>query len=677
MPTETGINRNQFLKGAAASSLAVMLGSGARDALAAGGDEAAAAVAGFKGKNVVMFITDQERGIQHFPAGWAAKNLPGHQRLIKNGLVFENAFTNSCMCSPARASLMTGYMPAQHRVRHSISKDLPETNYPNVLLSTELKNIASVMSSAGYTVIWKGKWHLTKGEIVTDPTTGEVVETFVPGDVAKYGFDRWNPKDAGANADLDQGGGDAFENNLVPYTGGDNDARFMDDNGDVAAGKEGALAYLGSVAATQQPFFIAISLVNPHDVILYPGQYEDSLYADSTLDGAIGLPATVNENLKNKPRAQAAWQRLTSLGLGALRTNAAKRKFLNFYSNLMKESDAYLVEILDLLEAQGLIDDTVIIRTSDHGETGMAHGTSREKSFNTYEETTKIPLIYSNPKLFPKPRRTEALVSHIDFLPTIASLFGAPSSARTQWQGVDYSKVIANPKAPAPQDYVMFTYDDWQCGGSSGPYVPEPNHIASIREKRWKLARYYDPRGIEKTEWEMYDLQRDPNEAINLAASGRRRTPLQEREYKRMKAKLARVEKTRLGPIPGTKQAVSLTAATKRTKTSKALQLTDIGTITGLPVGSGRVVIAWVLDAEKLTGVGKLTISCGSGLIKGQATVTTVTAGDTITRTGKITLTAGTGDFRGIRGSGLSFVETDNLEGTNGQITITGNATYQ
>jgi arylsulfatase A-like enzyme len=160
-----------------------MLGSGARDALAAGGPEAKAAAGGFGGKNVVMFITDQERELMHFPKGWAEKNLPGLTQLKKNGMQFEHAFTNSCMCSPARATLLTGYMPAQHGVRHTLEPDMPADQYPQVELNTELKNIASVMSSAGYSVIYKGKFHLTK------PPSG----TYTPEDLSKYGFSRWNP----------------------------------------------------------------------------------------------------------------------------------------------------------------------------------------------------------------------------------------------------------------------------------------------------------------------------------------------------------------------------------------------------------------------------------------------------------------------------------------------------
>ncbi len=149
------------------------------------------------------------------------------------------------------------------------------------------------------------------------------------------------------------------------------------------------------------------------------------------------------------------------------------RNYLNFYGNLMRSSDSYLVNVLDKLEETGLFDDTLIVRTADHGEMGLTHGGLRQKNFNFYEEATRVPLVYSNPKLFPKPAQTDALVSHVDFLPTLASLAAAPPSARANWQGVDYSKLVLHPSSnKSVQDYVVFTYDDYQ-SGQTKPALPE------------------------------------------------------------------------------------------------------------------------------------------------------------------------------------------------------------
>ena len=235
---------------------------------------------------------------------------------------------------------------------------------------------------------------------------------------------------------------------------------------------------------------------------------------------------------------------------GKPKNEAQKRSYLNYYGNLMRSSDSYLVNVLDKLEETGLLDDTLIVRTADHGEMGLAHGGLRQKNFNFYEEATRVPLVYSNPKLFPRPATSDALVSHVDFLPTLASLAAAPKSARADWEGVDYSKLVLHPSSNrTTQDYIVFTYDDFQSGQASGPYPKPPNHVVGIREKNWKLAKYHDVEHRKRPQWEMYDLKNDPLEKINLAFSGHKRTPKQDEEFKRLKRKLARVEKTRLQPL--------------------------------------------------------------------------------------------------------------------------------
>lgn len=651
------VTRKTFLSASSASAAALLLGSRGTQAIA--GTSASDAVrAQFKGMNVVLFITDQERAIQHFPRGWTAKNLPGLARLKRNGLVFENAFTNTCMCSPARSTLITGLLPAQHGVRYTLEQGMPAAQFPQVELATGLENLASVMSAAGYNVVWKGKFHCNKP---ADPAG-----TWVPADVNQYGFSRWNPKDAGANQDLEEGGGGT-------YPGADNDGRFMSETGDMSTGHEGALAYLKAVAGQQQPFFMIISLVNPHDVLFYPRNFDASGYPASMLDGEIELPATVREDLSTKPKAQQAFLRIFNLS-GSLRTAKQKREYLNFYANLMKASDSYLVDTLDTLESTGLLDDTVVIRTSDHGEMGLTHGGQRQKNFNFYEESLRVPLVFSNPKLFRRPARTRALVSHVDFLPTIASLFGAPASARGKWSGIDYSRLVADPEGPPVQDYVVFTYDDFQAGQARGPYVPQPNHIVAIREVRWKIAQYYDPSGAGAPEWEMYDLRSDPLERHNLAAPGYRRTPQQAREFRRLKARLARVRRARLKPRT-TEKAIDISAVTRQIA-KKGARFTDRGSVIGIPTGAGDITLTWTMDPATQTAAGFFVITSGAGSIHGNAKTVSVIDGNHITLTGTADLTKGTGSFKGIVGNALTFTETDTLDGQNGQVALTGDAVY-
>jgi len=316
---------------------------------------------------------------------------------------------------------------------------------------------------------------------------------------------------------------------------------------------EGALEYLSSVAPKSQPFCLIVSLVNPHDVLFYPNQYTSAGYDDSWLTGTVRLPPTIQEDLKTKPTAQAEFLKISQL-LGALPTPEKQRNYLNYYANLMRSSDAYIVQMLNALAQHKLADDTVVIRTADHGELGLAHNGMRQKNFNFYEEAIRVPMIYSNPRLWPKARRSNALVSHVDLVPTLASLVKAPAHAREDWQGVDSSKRVLGGGGKAPQNYTVFTYDDYQSGQPYGPYPNPPNHIVAIREARYKVAKYYDVAGAVAPQWEMYDLHADPFERVNIADPGHRRTAEQKQQLSRLRKRLEHVEQTRLAPLPNTPQ---------------------------------------------------------------------------------------------------------------------------
>ena len=284
----------------------------------------------------------------------------------------------------------------------------------------------------------------------------------------------------------------------------------METVGSVAEGKEGVFQFLRERAASaspipgssnnstaKKPFFLVISLVNPHDVLFYPSQFAASGYSPSLLQGDVQLPQTYAETLLTKPRAQREWVAL-NLATGAAPQNISQaRDYINFYANLVKQTDSYLNATLSLLDELGLTDDTVVIKTADHGEMGMSHGGQIQKMFNFYEESMRVPLIFSNPVLYPKPLKSSALVSHVDWVPTMAELLlGKPKasalSAAAGFQGVSYADSVADPtnNPKSPQDEIVFLYDDFQFGQPTWPGYPfPPNHIRSIVEERWKVIR--------------------------------------------------------------------------------------------------------------------------------------------------------------------------------------------
>ena len=527
--------------------------------------------------NVLLLITDQQRHPCHWPddPGWLRDLTPNDHRLADNGLVFSNAFCNTSMCSPSRATLLTGRYPAQHGVTltHTQADLRPDPrNLPAVAttladilrspgaprrralrgfgrgllqlgpksgnepeLRPETPNLAQMLRGAGYEVAYKGKWHLTHPS-----GTGSLLGGWAPSDAERlrreYGFADWEPPDAGENAKAEHFG----------------------------AGNAGPLGEGWDEVYTQQaerwlehpdlpePFCLVVSLVNPHDVLGYPAQYLGGGYTRSEFrDLGVGVPPTLVEDMRNKPTVHELMRMGMAAYLGPLNGDRAKLDYVNFYAYLHRLVDEKIGRLLAALgdpqDPGSLRSRTIIFRCADHGEMGLSHGGLRQKAFNAYEETIHIPLVISNPVLFPDRSETDALASLIDLVPTIAQIAGAelatsgsngargrdlgpvlaeraaPEGERLRQAGVNLEAVAGHP-APAPsvQDEIHFTYDDHQAATALQNVPGQPNRIRAVRTARHKMAIYFDPEGKAPTEYEMYDLERDPDERHNLVdrASG-------------------------------------------------------------------------------------------------------------------------------------------------------------
>jgi len=243
----------------------------------------------------------------------------------------------------------------------------------------------------------------------------------------------------------------------------------------------------------------------------------------------------VQEDLGTKPAAHSLTRMGMTAYLGPLRDRRAQLDYVNFYAHLHRLVDR---KIGRLLKALGSADDpgslrsrTIVIRCSDHGEMGLSHGGLRQKMFNVYEETINVPIVFSNPILFPRQATSEALASLVDLLPTVLRLSGrdhpddlrghdltpilaaagAPPRELLERASVDLSAVLDHP-APAPsvRDAVHFTYDDHQAATATQDAPGQPNRIRAIRTPTAKYAYYFDPRGHAANEYELYDLERDP-----------------------------------------------------------------------------------------------------------------------------------------------------------------------
>jgi choline-sulfatase len=518
--------------------------------------------------NVLLLITDQQRYPCHWPddPGWLRDLTPNDHRLAATGLRFRSAFCNTSMCSPSRATLLTGLYPARHGVTltHTQADLRPDPrNLPAVTaalvemlrgpgaprgralrgfgrgvlqlgprsgsepeLRPETPNLARILREAGYEVAYKGKWHLTH-----PAGDGSMLGGWADSDAERlrreYGFADWEPPDAGENAKAEHFGG----GNAGPLGLGWDEVYVRQ-----------VETWLGR-PQLPEPFCLVVSLVNPHDVLGYPAQHLGGGYEPSEFrDLGVGLPPTVSEDMRNKPTVHELMRMGMAAYLGPLRTRRAKLDYVNFYAHLHRVVDAKVGRLLDALgdpdDPGSLRSRTVIFRCADHGEMGLSHGGLRQKAFNTYEETIHIPFVVSNPVLFPKPAETDALASLIDVLPTLARLAGArppePGSqgrdlspilaerstrepGRPGDEGVDFGPVTRHPTpAPSVQEEIHFTYDDHQAATALQDVPGQPNRIRAVRTAQHKFAFYFDPSGKAATEYEMYDLERDPDERRNL-----------------------------------------------------------------------------------------------------------------------------------------------------------------
>ena len=466
-----------------------------------------------KPPNFVILITDQQRAPRHWPddPGWLRELMPNDAELAHTGLSFRNGFCNTAMCSPSRATLFTGLYPAEHGVELTLTAaDLrPNPRFAPAVAATMagiirrrqaparrvltgfgrglfrigesrghepelpagLPNMASLLRAAGYHVAYKGKWHLTH------PSGGE----------------------------------------------------------------DGLLGGWGE-ADLPEPFCLVVSLVNPHDVLGYPAAYERGGYtADEFRELGVELPPTVDENLAGKPAVHSLMQMGMTAYMGPLRNRRDQLDYVNFYAYLHRVVDAKIGRVLsalgDTADPGSLRSRTVVVRCADHGEMGLSHGGLRQKAFNIYEETINVPLVVSNPVLFPRGAETDALASLVDVLPTVLRLGGTEVPVRLRGRdlmpvlaeaatpgrdplarsGVDLSPVTDHPSpAHSVRDTVHFTYDDHQAATALTEAPGQPNRIRAIRTPTAKYAFYFDPEGRRRTEYELYDLERDPLEVDNL-----------------------------------------------------------------------------------------------------------------------------------------------------------------
>ncbi len=313
-----------------------------------------------RARNIIVLMTDQERHHMHWPDGLAEKNLPSLQRLNRNGLYFQRAYTAACECSPSRAVMLTGRFAPVNRITTTAFL------WPGLPHQDRQPTIASLLKAhTDYDVVWKGKWHLA---FASNAAQGNGGEDWGPADIIamekNWGWSGWNPPDAGNAIQEMQGTQFGFFNGLHSLGGGypNNDGRYVhgytnNPPGQIeGVGGESAIAFLKSRAkGSSKPFCLFVSLVNPHDIGVFPGNdvtppswQQAGFKHEDFANLGIKMPRNYADDLSTKPSIQKL-ARDNYDNFAPLDRAQAREDYVNFYAYLHTVVDKHITAILDTL----------------------------------------------------------------------------------------------------------------------------------------------------------------------------------------------------------------------------------------------------------------------------------------------------------------------------------------
>lgn len=355
--------------------------------------------------NILLFVSDDH-------AQWAAGTFgnteirtPTLDYLARTGVQFDNAFTNSPVCSPARASLLTGRIPSQHGMHDYLAEADPEVG-GHVWLDGE-RLLPELLHEAGYTTGLSGKWHLGGGG-------------------KPDGFDYWYERNAAVSE------ADGYD---TPWPRRDDREVEYDHR----ATTSHAIEFLEQ-CPRDSPFFLTVGHIATHSpwtggLERIVDQYRSCTFRDIPDD------------------ATYPFGRLRSESLYTSRNNP--REALAQYYAAVTEIDEQVGQLIDALNAFGLRDNTMVVYTSDHGLNTGHHGIWGKGNgtlpYNAVEESIRIPLIVNHPgSLLARQRRLEC-VTHVDTFQTILEIAGVepPADRATPYPGTSYAPLLKSvPQTP-------------------------------------------------------------------------------------------------------------------------------------------------------------------------------------------------------------------------------------
>ena len=436
--------------------------------------------------NVLLIMCDE---LRHDCGGFANHPLvrtPNLDRLAENGIVFENAYCASPVCSPARASWLTGLYPHAHGqlVNYGPGRRLGR---PGSEMRADCVTIGDVLKREGYRCGIVGPWHLGRDH---QPQHGFT-------DFWRaYGYQGDNPDpwyeylEREKVPDIYKVAAIRDEVLHMKYTTL-TDPRQQRTTWTIDRGLE----FLDG--QDQRPFFLFLSIKDPHPPIFVVPELVEMYPVDR-----IELPPTWADPLDGRPD-------YLRVEVGRLKPDvneAAFKRMMAHYFALVTHIDLEVGRLIDRLRELDLFENTILAFISDHGEMLGDHGFTTKRVF--YEGSVRVPCILSWPDGLPAGQRIRTPLGGVDLMPTLLELAGAELETTIDGRSVAAPVTSGHEPEPVP---VFAEISTWQIIQAKSVDPAELAAQMMVRDGAWKYIRNrFD-------EDELYDLETDPHEIINLA----------------------------------------------------------------------------------------------------------------------------------------------------------------
>ncbi len=437
--------------------------------------------------NIVFIITDQQRFDTIAAAGYPYMVTPNLDQLLRDGVYFDRMFVTAPSCAPSRASLFTGLYPHTNGVfrnderwTHTWVRQLAEAGYHTV-------NVGKMHTSPFEAPFGFHERHVVENKDRANPTL-------------PYFMDNWDKAIWSAGYEKPSRVTHRRRNDYGDRMGAftwDLPAALHSDNFVPALACQWLDTWRGD-----EPFFLQIGIPGPHPPYdPTPDMLEQ--YAGRDLPEPIGDQADYDSQpgpLKALRAQHLSTDHDAIVHLENPTPEQTRRQRQHYFANVTM-IDAQIGSLLGALQRRGVLDDTVVIFTSDHGDCLNDHGHSQKWSM--YEQSIRVPAIVWSPGRIPGGRRIDDLALLFDFGPTILELAGLQPP---RWMEARSLMPYLSGGAPTPRRYVFAEH-------AGDKIFHGTQFMTMIRGHDYKLVHF-----IDTDEGQLFDLQADPQELRNLWA---------------------------------------------------------------------------------------------------------------------------------------------------------------